>query len=635
MDFGFVKICVMSPPTAVANPAKNADSAVSAIKKAYEKGAQIIVLPELYISGYSCADLFHQSVLLNRCEEALMKILDKTRGIDSAIVIGMPISVGERLYNCAAVIQNGKLLGVVPKMYLPNYKEFYEKRWFVSGREAKETEIFICGQTVPFGKLLFKLGSKTIMGVEICEDLWAPIPPSCEMALAGANIIVNCSASNEAVSKHEYRAELIKNQSARLICAYAYSSAGIGESTTDLVFSGACMVAENGTVLAEGKRFCEEALAYACVDIDKLTAERRANVSFADASSQEKSEFRIVCGNLSVLEKHNIERNFYAYPFVPGNLKQRKQRCEEIMAIQANGLAKRMKHTGLKRPVVGISGGLDSTLALLVCAKAVDILNIPRENILCITMPGFGTTDITYTNAVELIRAIGAELMEVNIKEACIQHFKDIGHDPNIKDVTYENTQARERTQILMDCANKYNGILVGTGDLSELAMGWCTYNGDHMSMYGVNVSVPKTLVRYLVKNYADEAGGAILNVLEKILNTPVSPELLPPDENGNITQITEEKIGPYELHDFYLYYFLRFGFAPDKLLFLAERAFEGKYEKEEIERWLKLFLKRFFISQFKRSCMPDGPKVGSVSLSPRGDWRMPSDAEAEEWLNY
>ena len=632
-DFGFVKIAACSAKTAVANPEKNAAYLLEAIAKARKTGAQVIVLPELALSSYTAADLFHQDRLIRGCEGALGRILAETAGDPAVIALGMPVRVGDALYNCAVLIQNGKILGAVPKEYLPNYQEFYEKRWFAPGSSALEEEITLCGQRVPFGELLFRFGELTV-GVEVCEDLWVPIPPSSRLAVSGANLILNLSASNELVAKDAYRKNLISGQSARCICAYAYASSGLGESTTDLVFGGACTVAENGTILAEGERFRQDgAMAVACVDLDRLMAERRKDGSFHDCAAVYGGRMRVVSGELPELSLEQMDRPYDPTPFIPSDARTRAERCREIFAIQSAGLARRLSHTGMKRAVIGISGGLDSTLALLVSHEAMKRLGLPEENILCVTMPGFGTTDRTYQNALELIRSLGAELREVDIKPSCLQHMRDIGHDPSVHDVTYENTQARERTQILMDLANKEGGLLVGTGDLSELAMGWCTYNGDHMSMYGVNASVPKTLVRHLVAFVAEESDPRTAAVLGEVLDTPVSPELLPPDENGEIQQKTEDNIGPYELHDFFLYHFLRFGCQRDKLAFLASRAFGEKYSKEEIEKWLSLFLKRFFISQFKRSCLPDGPKVGSVSLSPRGDWRMPSDADMGAFL--
>ncbi|NCC86930.1 MAG: NAD(+) synthase [Clostridia bacterium] len=636
MNMDFVKVAALSPVVEVANPKKNAKSALEEIYKAAEQQAQIIALPELFLSGYTCADLFSQSILNDECEKALVQILENTQDISALIVIGMPLRADNRLYNVAVVMQKGKLLGFVPKRYIPTYGEFYEKRWFVSGRDARIDSVKFGADNVPFGRLLFKMSDSVIVGIEVCEDLWVPISPSSVMALEGANIILNVSASNELVTKHDYRRELIKQQSARGYCGYVFASGATGESTTDLVFSDACIVAENGVILADSERFKNDAnSAIACIDFENLNSERIKRNVFADNADDCGGifgKYSIVECSLSPLNEKAIDRKINAYPFVPSDAIDRNERCKEILSIQASGLAKRMKHVGAKKAIIGISGGLDSTLALLVTVKAMKKLGLPMQNILCITMPGFGTTDETYTNAMELIYSIGAEKREIDIRPACIQHMKDIGHDINIHDITYENTQARERTQILMDLANKEGALLVGTGDLSELAMGWCTYNGDHMSMYGVNAGVPKTLVRHLVKNVADNSDERTATVLLKIFDTPVSPELLPPDEHGAIQQKTEEQIGPYELHDFFLYHFMRFGTQPQKLKFLAQLAFEGKYSHDEIEKWLSLFLKRFFQSQFKRSCLPDGPKVGSVSLSPRGDFRMPSDASADIW---
>lgn len=632
-DMGFLKVAALSPEVTVANPVKNAASALAAIREAAASGVQIIALPELHLSGYTCADLFGQDRLIRCCEEALAELLRETAELSAVIAVGLPVRAFDILYNCAAIIQSGEILGVVPKRYLPNYQEFYEKRWFSSGNTAAGDAVTLCGRTVPFGDLLFCFGP-LVMGVEICEDLWVPVPPSSQMALAGANLIVNLSASNELVSKNAYRRDLIAGQSGRCICGYLYASAGVGESTTDLVFSGACTVAENGSILAEGERFSRTgSSAAACLDLFRLSAERRKNGSFHDNAAALRPAFRTVEGVLPPLPVDQMDRPYDPAPFIPRDESAREERCREIFSIQAAGLAKRLAHTGLKRAVIGISGGLDSTLALLVASEAMKLLELPAQNILCITMPGFGTTDRTYQNALELVASLGAELREIDIRAACIQHMKDIGHDPSVHDITYENTQARERTQILMDLANKEAGILVGTGDLSELAMGWCTYNGDHMSMYGVNASVPKTLVRYLVDSVASRSDRRTAAVLREVLDTPVSPELLPPDENGQIAQKTEENIGPYELHDFFLYHFLRFGCERNKLAFLAERAFAGRYTSGQIAKWLDLFLRRFFASQFKRSCLPDGPKVGTVSLSPRGDWRMPSDADRTVFL--
>ena len=634
MPYGFIKAAALSPKTVVADPRSNGEAALSALLQAQNAGVQLAVLPELTLSSYTCADLFHHNALISGCEEALSRLLSATASLPLIFAIGLPVRVGAGLFNCAAVCQQGRILGLVPKTYLPNYQEFYEKRWFASAADLPASTVTLCGQEVPVGEMLFRFGPLTV-GIELCEDLWVPVPPSSLLALRGANVILNLSASNELVAKNDYRRGLVSRQSAGCICGYLYASAGVGESTTDLVFSGACTVAENGTILAESPRFSwDTVMAVGCIDLEKLAAERRRDGSFLDNAARMKlSPLPVVEGELPQLDAAQIDRSFDPTPFIPRDAAARADRCREIFAIQAAGLARRLAHTGLKKAVIGISGGLDSTLALLVSAEAMKLLGLPAGNILAVTMPGFGTTDQTYQNALELIASLGATFKEVDIRPACNQHMKDIGHDPSIHDVTYENTQARQRTYILMDLANKEGGILVGTGDLSELALGWCTYNGDHMSMYGVNASVPKTLVRHLVDYVADTSDNRTAAVLRRVLDTPVSPELLPPDENGQIQQKTEEKIGPYELHDFFLYHFLRFGFDREKIQFLAERAFEGRYDAATIDRWLSTFLRRFFISQFKRSCLPDGPKVGSVSLSPRGDWRMPSDASMVAFL--
>ena len=634
-NLGIYKTAALAPRVTVAAPEKNADTALAMLKKAAAQGVQLSVLPELHLSAYTCADLFHQDMLVIGCEHALERMLRELKDFDMVWVIGLPVRVGDALYNCAAVCQSGKILGLVPKTYLPNYQEYYEKRWFVSGGSVPYQTIRFCGQDVPFGAQLFKFG-EMVLGVELCEDVWVPVPPSSLLCLGGANVIANLSASNELVSKNDYRRGLISRQSGGCIAGYIYASAGVGESTTDMVFSGACTIAENGSVLAENERFEQEGgFVTGCIDVQKLCAERRKNGSFHDNALQlGVKPLPVVEGTLPVLHEEQIDRIWDPTPFVPGDPRTMEARCKEIFAIQSCGLAKRLSHTGLTKAVIGISGGLDSTLALLVAAEAMKRLGLPAENILAVTMPGFGTTDRTYYNALELIHSLGATLMEIDIRPACIQHMQDIGQDPDVHDITYENTQARQRTYLLMDLANKNGGILVGTGDLSELAMGWCTYNGDHMSMYGVNASVPKTLVRHLVSYVAGISDERTGKVLQAVLDTPVSPELLPPDENGQIQQKTEDTIGPYELHDFFLYHFLRFGCTTEKLQFLAERAFAGKYDSATVAKWLSTFLRRFFISQFKRSCVPDSPKVGSVSVSPRGDWRMPSDADRSAfWL--
>lgn len=634
MKTGFIKIAAVSPAVTVGNVEKNCNEIINMLEKAKNQRVQIAVFPELSLCGYTCGDLFHQKTLINACYSGIMKICEYSKAFNGYIAVGSPIKYNGKLYNCAVMINNGKVLGIVPKTYIPNYNEYYELRWFESGKGVSGVVNLSDNQTAIIDSgLIFSVNEDTKIGIEICEDLWAPCPPSIALAQQGANIILNLSASNEAVTKNDYRKSLVKQQSARLFCAYAYASAGVGESTTDLVFSGACTVAENGSLLAEGQRFSlDGTMAVADIDIDKLNAMRQLQNTFTCDNS---GNTVLADKELPFLDEAYIERNFDPNPFVPSDDRERDERCREILAIQSSGLAKRMLHTKTQKLVLGISGGLDSTLALLVAVRTTEMLKIPNENIICITMPGFGTTDLTYSNACALVKSLGATLKEISIKDACIQHFKDIGHDAEIHDVTYENTQARERTQILMDYANKVGGLLVGTGDLSELALGWCTYNGDHMSMYGVNASVPKTLVRHLVRNIADNSGRETAEILYSVLDTPVSPELLPPDKDGKIEQKTEDTLGPYEVHDFYLYHFLRFGTKPEKLLFMAKKAFCGTYDEERLRKWLEIFIKRFFNSQFKRSCLPDGPKVGSVSLSPRGDWRMPSDASYEEWLNF
>ena len=634
MKDGFLKAAALSPSLRVADCNYNASQIVSQLQDAAARGVKLAVFPEFCLTGYTCGDLFLQRTLQQGALDALQTVLDASRELDVVALVGLPLLVRGKLYNCAAVLCGGRLLGLVPKTYLPNYGEFYEKRQFTPGSTEVEN-VTVCGQEVPFGNMLFCAGNGAAVGIELCEDMWVPVSPGTVLALSGADIIVNISASDEMVTKNDFRLSLIEQTSARCYCGYVYSSAGIGESTTDLVFSGACTIAENGGILARNERFERNGAAvYACIDVKKLEALRRNSEFYDNAARYADRDIRRVDITLPELKESDIDRTFDAHPFVPSDEKVRRARCAEIFNIQAAGLAKRIEHIGLKKAVIGISGGLDSALALLVVDKAFDLLALPKENIICITMPGFGTTKRTKSSAVTLTECIGAQLRDIDIVPACTQHMRDIGHDMSILDVTYENVQARERTQILMDTANKEGALLVGTGDLSELALGWCTYNADHMSMYGVNCSVPKTLVRYLVDFVADERGGKLGEVLREILATPVSPELLPPDKNGKIAQKTEDTLGPYEVHDFFLYHFQRFGASPDKLMFMACRAFDGVYSREQIEKWLRLFMKRFFSQQFKRSCIPDGPKVGSVSLSPRGDWRMPSDADSSAWLD-
>ena len=636
MNYGFVKVASAIPRVKVADCKFNASQIEKEIIIADGKGVEIIVFPELCLTGYTCGDLFAHPLLLENAEMGLIQVLNNTRQLDIISILGMPVAMNGALLNAAVVIQKGKVLGVVPKTYLPNYKEFYEKRWFASASDVSEKAIRLCGQVVPLGSSLLFDTVDTTFGIELCEDLWAPVPPSSKLALQGAEIIFNLSADNEGVGKHAYLRSLIAQQSARCIAGYVFSSCGFGESTTDVVFAGNGLIYENGALLASGKRFSFEAqVVIGEIDVERLRVERRVNTTFAGCRSQVAPEaaVRISTEYVNVRELQ-LTRTFDPHPFVPQG-PMLDERCEEIFSIQVSGLAQRLTHTHAKSAVVGISGGLDSTLALLVCVQTFDKLGLSRKGIIGVTMPGFGTTDRTHSNAVDLMESLGVTIREVSIKDACLQHFKDIGHNPEVHDVTYENSQARERTQILMDIANQTNGLVIGTGDLSELALGWATYNGDHMSMYGVNASVPKTLVKHLVKWVAENGmGEASRKTLLDIVDTPISPELIPADEDGNIRQITEDLVGPYELHDFFLYYFLRFGFAPSKIYFLAVRTFKGVYDEETVKKWLQTFCRRFFNQQFKRSCLPDGPKVGSVSLSPRGDWRMPSDASSDLWLN-
>ena len=636
MNYGFVKVASAIPRVRVADCAFNASQIEKEIIIADGKGVEIIVFPELCLTGYTCGDLFAHSLLLESAELGLMQILNNTRQLDIISILGVPVPLNGMLLNAAVVIQKGKVLGVVPKTYLPNYKEFYEKRWFTSASEVMEPMVRLCGQNVPLNACFLFDTAGTTFGIELCEDLWAPIPPSSALALQGAEIIFNLSADNEGVGKHNYLRSLIAQQSARCIAGYVFSSCGFGESTTDVVFAGNALIYENGTLLASGKRFSfEEQVVTSEIDVERLRTERRVNTTFASCRAQTaQGVARHVATEYVNARDLQLTRTFDPHPFVPQG-PMLDERCEEIFSIQVSGLAQRLTHTRAKSAVVGISGGLDSTLALLVCVQTFDKLGLSRKGIIGVTMPGFGTTDRTHSNAVDLMESLGVTIREVSIKDACLQHFKDIGHNPEVHDVTYENSQARERTQILMDIANQTNGLVIGTGDLSELALGWATYNGDHMSMYGVNASVPKTLVKHLVKWVAENGmGEASRKTLLDIVDTPISPELIPADEDGNIRQITEDLVGPYELHDFFLYYFLRFGFAPSKIYFLAVRTFKGVYDEKTVKKWLQTFCRRFFNQQFKRSCLPDGPKVGSVSLSPRGDWRMPSDASSALWLN-
>lgn len=632
MKDGFIKVSAATPKIKVADPAYNTEEILKIIDETKKNGASILVFSELTISGYTCGDLFLQQPLLTECKNQLLRIVKATENKSMLVVVGCPIVIKQKLYNCAVVISDGSILGIVPKTHLPNYSEFYELRHFTSGEGLEEDLWF--GEEFGYVNVavnqLFKCKEipELVVACEICEDLWVPLPPSTYHAMAGATVICNPSASVETTTKESYRRSLVSNQSARLLAAYIYADAGEGESTQDVVYSGHHLICENGSVLAEAKRFTNEII-YADIDVQKLAAERRKMTSFPGGQTDDYFEQEF---SLEVKE-NKITRTFPKAPFVPDNQDERDKRCDEILSLQSMGLKKRLEHTNCKHAVVGISGGLDSTLAVLVTARAFDLLDIPRENLICVTMPCFGTTDRTYQNAVSLIKELGATLKEVRIEKAVRQHFADIGHDENNHDVTYENSQARERTQILMDMANQYNGMVIGTGDMSELALGWATYNGDHMSMYAVNCSVPKTLVRYLVLYYAETTDNKKLSeVLMDVLDTPVSPELLPPVD-GVISQKTEDLVGPYELHDFFLYYMLRFGFPKAKLYRMAKLTFDGVYDDETIKKWLDKFYWRFFSQQFKRSCLPDGPKVGSVAVSPRGDLRMPSDASPTAWL--
>jgi len=631
MKYGFIRTAAITTDVKVANCKFNAQKIIDAVNEAADKKVELAVFPELCITGYTCGDLFLQKTLISQALISLKYIAEQTKSRNIIFVVGIPFEYNSKLYNCAAVISKGEVLGIIPKTFIPNYNEFYEKRHFT--KAPKDVQyIEFDDKFIPFGtNIIFKDKKRDNFNfaVEVCEDLWSAIPPSSYHTMAGALIIANVSAGNEITGKDIYRKSLVISQSARALCGYIYSCAGDGESTTDLVFSAHNIIAENGKVLLESERF-KNSIIYSDIDTELLISERRKNTSFiTDSSSYEIIEFKV-----DDMES-DIERYIESMPFVPKDEKQREKRCDEIITIQALGLKKRIEHIGCSNVVVGISGGLDSTQALIATSKSFDMLGLDKKGIIAVTMPCFGTTDRTYKNAVQLCNIIGTTLIEINIREAVEKHFKDIGHNTNIHDLTYENSQARERTQILMDIASKYNGFVVGTGDLSELALGFATYNGDHMSMYGVNASVPKTLIRYLIKYIADYSEDEKLkNILYDILDTPVSPELLPPKNDGTINQVTEDIVGPYELHDFFLYNMMRLGFEPDKILYLAKIAFKDVYDLETIKKWLKKFYWRFFSQQFKRSCLPDSPKVGSVSLSPRGDWRMPSDACVDIWID-
>ena len=635
--YGYVRVAAAVPELKVANVKFNTEEIIKEIKLLTQEGVQIVVFPELSITGYTCADLFSQDVLLTEALNGLKKIMMETSDLNIISIVGAPIVCDNQLFNCAIVINRGEILGIVPKTYIPNYSEFYEKRWFSTSETLTSKIIKIFDRYVPIGiDLIFKdaFDKRITFGIEVCEDLWSPKAPSVEAALNGATMIFNLSASNEVIGKYQYRKNLISMQSAKNVCAYIYTSSGVNESTTDLVFSGYAGIYENGTLLAETERFnFNTNHIIRDIDVQRLMNNRIKDISFMGIGAS--SVYRVI---EIMLQDNNTDllRDYDAYPFVPSNEDKRASRCKEIITIQACGLAKRIKHTNMKKCVIGISGGLDSTLAFLVVIEAYRMLGISNDNLIGITMPGFGTTGRTYNNALTLMKNYGVTIREISIKDASLQHFKDIGLDENDRSVTYENTQARERTQILMDVANKEGGLVIGTGDLSELALGWCTYNGDHMSMYAVNSSIPKTLVRYLVKYYADvEQNEECKKTILDILATPISPELLPPDKNDNIKQETESVVGPYILHDFFLYHFMRYGASPDKIRYIAKKVFVRMYSEETIDKWLKFFIKRFFNQQFKRSCLPDGPKVGTISVSPRGDLRMPSDGDSTIWLDW
>lgn len=635
MKYGFITVAAAVPSVKVADTEYNVKQIEDFVAQAEGKGVEIIVFPELSITGYSCQDLFLQQLLIEQSEVAVMQLLDFTRKLDIICIVGAPVNISGSLYNCAIVIQHGVIVGMVPKTYLPNYGEFYEKRWFSSSKNLQPTDIRYAGNTVSVvpDPILFRTSDNVLFGIEICEDVWAAEPCSNKLTLLGADIIFNLSASDELIGKHDYLMSLLSQQSARTISGYVYSGCGFGESTQDVVYGGNALIFENGTLLAESERFSfKPQLVINQIDVEKLRVERQKNTTFVNC--RDNSDVVIKSTGVVQMKDFSLMRDINALPFIPSE-KDMQHSCNEIFSIQVAGLAKRITHTGCKHLIVGISGGLDSTLALLVCVKTFDKLGMSRKGIVGVTMPGFGTTDRTYNNALSLMESLGVTIREINIAESVKMHFNDIGHDISVHDVTYENGQARERTQILMDLSNQLNGMVIGTGDLSELALGWATYNGDHMSMYGINAGIPKTLIKYLVRSVADSAvDEKSRETLLDIIDTPISPELIPAEEDGTIKQKTEDLVGPYELHDFFLYYFLRFGFRPSKIYLLARKAFDvADYKDETIKHWLKTFFRRFFTQQFKRSCLPDGPKVGSVSLSPRGDWRMPSDASSALWL--
>lgn len=627
-DFNFVRVCTASPKTNVADIEFNTKEIIKAIDIAKNKKSKILVLPELAVTSYTCQDMFLHKVIIQKSEEAIEKIKKHTLNIDLVVIVGSPLMVIDKVYNTAFVIKNGKTLGIVPKSYIPNYSEFYEKRWFSSGKNIKNEYVDTrFEKNIPFGVDLIFESNDIRIGIEICEDLWTPIPVSSKLALGGANILCNLSASNELVSKSKYREDLVRMQSATTISSYIYSSASVTESTTDLVFSGSLMIYENGSLIEKDNGFnMDTTVISGIIDVDKIISERRNNTSFASQSDKYKKEFRYIEFNFEERTCENFDRYINKHPFIPSDDKKIIERSNEILNIQSYGLVKRIESSRAKKIILGLSGGLDSTLALLVAINSFEILKYDRKDIVCVTMPGFGTTNRTYTNAVNLAKGLGTTLKEISIVDSVLQHFKDIGHDENVQDIVYENSQARERTKILMDIANMENGLVLGTGDLSEMALGWSTYNGDQMSMYNVNASIPKTLVRYLVKSIATRYEKDLKEILLDIVSTPVSPELLKANMSGEINQKTEDIIGKYELHDFFIYYMIRFKYSPQKVLFLAENAFKEDYSRDEIKSWLKVFIKRFFTQQFKRSATPDAPKVGSVALSPRGDLRMSSD---------
>ena len=641
--FDYIRVASAVPKLSVGNVEYNTNEIIKKLDESVKNSTDVIVFPELCLTGYTCADLFFQKPLLNATNNAIKTLLEKSKTVSGIIIIGAPLDIQGQLYNCAVVINNGEVLGVVPKTFIPNYNEFYEKRWFNSANDLTVDEICSCElglkdvYDIPVGNdLVFNINNEVKIGIDVCEDLWSPIPPSSYLSLAGAEVIFNLSASNETIAKRKYRKDLVTQQSARNICGYVYCSAGADESTTDLVFSGNSIIAENGVLVDENKELIDnDYIIYSDLDLQKIRFDRMKNKCFNDCAANFGVDTRMVnyFDESAKLKSDGTLAKVYKLPFVPSAKKDRLERCMNIFQMQVAGLKKRLLVTNSK-VVLGISGGLDSTLALLVCTLAMKQLNRPLTDVIGITMPCFGTTDRTYNNSLELMKTLGVTSVEINIKDACVGHFNDIGHDINVLDGTYENSQARERTQVLMDYASRVGGFVVGTGDLSELALGWCTYNGDHMSMYGVNVSIPKTLIRWMIDSLIDyNVFEKSTDVLKDVLDTPISPELLPPDEKGEIKQQTEDIVGPYALHDFYLYYFMRFGFEPDKILYLAKIAFKDDFDEETIKKWLKTFVRRFFTQQFKRSCLPDGVKVGSICLSPRGDWRMPSDASVNEWL--